>query len=113
MKRNMLEFVLDSNSYVKGGTKEACVKIREFLKNASTDEDEFVITHHSCVTSEEFVSAVKTLMAYAFQKEDEIPKMWHCDNDCCKVSNILCPGECNIDKDAKELCPYFIDEGFI
>lgn len=113
MKRNMLEFAVDSNNYFKGGTKEACVKIREFLKYVSINEDEFIISRNSCVSSEEFIDAVKTLIAYAFEREDEIPKTWHCDNDCYKISNILCPGECNIDKEAKELCPYFADEGLI
>jgi len=114
MKNNMevLEFVAEQNHYLEGGTKEACLKVREFLKFIQCDGNDRIFTN-SCVEPKEFISSVKTLMAFAFQKEDEIPKTWHCDNDCHRVNNILCPGECNIDKNSKNLCPYFIDEGSI
>lgn len=31
MKREDLDFVLKQNDYLEGGTKEACVKVRDFL----------------------------------------------------------------------------------
>ena len=54
--------------------------------------------------------AVKTLMAAAFQQDDTIPERWYCDNDCRYTSNILCPGECNIRRDSKKLCPHYSGE---
>lgn len=67
----------------------------------------------SCVTSNEFMEAVKILMAFAFQQDDTIPEFWKCDNDCHMSSYLLCPGECNISKTAKKMCPFFMDESLI
>ena len=66
--------------------------------------------------ADEFMDAVKTLMAFAFRQDDTIPEKWQCDNDCRMVSNLLCPGECNkcnISKNADKMCPFFMDEGLI
>lgn len=108
MKREELDFVISHNNYLKGGTKEACVKIREVLSNKKNPGNQ-LHAPCSCVNIEEFVEAVKVLLASSFTKEDEIPTTWYCDNDCSKVGNLLCPGECNISKDANILCPYFSD----
>lgn len=112
MNQDELNFVLKWNDYSEGGTKQACVKVKEFLRHASIKEQD-VHSVSSCVTAEEFVKSVEILMAFAFQHEDEIPERWACDSDCHKVSSLLCLGEFNISKDSKKLCPYFQDEGFI
>lgn len=112
MKREELEFILESNECLAEGTKEACIKAREFLHHA-TNQGNQIHAAVSCVTAEEFVEAVKTLMAFAFQQEDTVPERWRCDNDCQRVSDLLCPGECNISKKAEKLCPFFMDEGLI
>lgn len=112
MKKTELDFVIQQNHYLKDGTKEACVKARDFLKHATNSENQIQSTL-TCVSSDEFVKAVKTLMAFAFQQEDTVPKTWHCDNDCHRTSNLLCPGECNIDQKNGTLCPYFMDESYI
>ena len=59
------------------------------------------------------MDAVKILMAFAFQEDDAIPETWKCDNDCHMVSNLLCPGKCNISKTSDKMCPFFIDESLI
>ena len=87
MDRERLDFIIASNEFLPNGTK-------------------------SCVSEEEFKVAVKVLIAYAFLKEDNVPKFWHCDLDCQRYSWILCKGEFNIDKEAKDVCPHFIDSGF-
>ncbi len=112
MKRDMLEFCLENNDYMEGGTKEACVKVREFLKH-SIPQDNRLSSYHSCVSAEEFKEAVETLLAFTFRQADTIPERWKCDNDCKMTSSLLCPGECNIDKDSDNVCPHFIDEGNI
>lgn len=112
MKREELEFVLESNRYLEGGTKEACIKVRDFLHYAKNPGNQLQ-SPMSCVTADEFVEAVKTLMAFAFRQEDTIPERWKCDNDCSYVSSFLCAGECNISKTADKTCPYFMDEGDI
>ena len=112
MNQNELNYVLKVNNYSEGGTKEACVKVKEFLRRAIIKEQD-VHSVASCVTAEEFVKSVEILMASAFQHEDEIPERWSCDTDCKKVFNLLCLGEFCISKDSEELCPYFQDEGLI
>lgn len=108
MERKKLDVVLQQNNYLKGGTKEACIKARDFLrhKNNPESQNQFIV---SCVSEDEFVEAVKVLMAYAFQREDEMPDMWYCDSDCKRTFDVVCPGECNISKESKVLCPFFVD----
>lgn len=112
MKRKELDFILEHNQYLEGGTKEACIKVRDFLRHATNPGNQ-IQSALSCVTADEFMDAVKTLMAFAFQQEDTIPKQWKCDSDCRMTSSLLCPGECNISKTADKICPFFMDESLI
>lgn len=112
MNRKELDFVLQQNRYLEGGTKEACVKVRDFLSHATNPGNQ-IHSPLSCVTANEFMDAVKTLMSFAFLQDDTIPETWKCDNACRMVSNLLCPGECNLSKTPDKLCPFFIDEGLI
>lgn len=105
MERKELDFVLKHNHYLEGGTKEACIKVRNFLYDTTK-----IHSPHSCVTVDEFMEAVKTLMAFAFSQEDSVPKKWKCDSDCRMTSYLLCPGECNISKTSDDICPFFMDE---
>ena len=73
MKREELEYILDSNHFLKGGTKEACVKAREFIENSMNPGNQ-LHAPLSCVKANEFVEAVKVLMAFAFKQEDTIPE---------------------------------------
>lgn len=110
MKRKELEFVLESKHYLKGGTKEACVKARDFLGDLINLENQIHVPL-SCVKADEFVEAVRVLIAFAFRQEDTIPETWKCDSDCRMSSYFICPGECNIREDAEKICPFFMDEG--
>jgi len=110
MDKREMDFVLNYNKYLEGGTKEACIKAKDFLKRITTSKDG-IISQDSCVTSEEFVEAVKTLIAFSFSQSDNIPQRWYCDNSCCKVSQHVCPGEFNLQKNSTTLCPYYIEEG--
>lgn len=112
MERKELNFVLKQNHYLEGGTKEACVKVRDFL-NHVTNPGNQIHSALSCVTADEFMEAVKILMAFAFQQDDTVPERWHCDNDCHMVSDFWCPGECNLSKTSDKICPFFMDEGVI
>lgn len=114
MEKEMIDFMIKSNKYLSGGTKEACVKVREFLHYSSTDKDTVRTQGCSAVNAEEFVEAVKVLMASAFQREDEIPERWHCDSDCERITTcFFCKGEFNLNKESNKLCPFFVDEGTI
>ena len=112
MERKELDSILAHNHYLKGGTKEACVKVRNFL-NYATNPGNQIHSALSCVTADEFMEAVKTLMAFAYRQEDSVPERWKCDSDCRKTSSLLCPGECNISKTADKMCPFYLDEKLI
>lgn len=112
MKLDELKFVLKENAYLKGGIKEACIKARDFLRHATAHENQ-VQSEDSCVSSDEFVEAVKTLIAFTFEHEDEVPETWYCDSDCKHVADLLCPGECNICEGSERRCPYFMDSSYI
>ncbi|MBR5227427.1 MAG: hypothetical protein IKV94_02175 [Clostridia bacterium] len=109
MKRDELNFALEQNSYLKGGTKEACLKVRQFIQN-SIYVGNRVYSTTSCVSADEFIRAVEVLMAHSYQQEDTVPDRWHCDEDCQKASCLICPGEFNLYAKTTKLCPFFIDE---
>lgn len=112
MEKNKLDYILKKNNFLEGGTKEACIKAREFIRYSSIFEDG-ISSKLSCVSDEEFLKAVKTLIAFSFNQDDTIPETWSCDSDCKRISQDICPGECNINKDSSKTCPYFIDEGLV
>lgn len=113
MVRKELDSVLKQNQYLEGGTKEACVKVKDFLRHATTNPGNQIQSTLSCVTADEFIEAVRTLMSFSFQQEDTIPEKWRCDDDCKRTSNLLCPGECNINKTSEKECPFFMDENLV
>lgn len=112
MEKNKLDCMLKENNFLKGGTKEACIKAREFIRYSSIFEDG-ISSKLSCISDEEFLKSVKILIAYAFKQDDVIPETWNCDNACRRVYEDFCPGECNINKNSSKTCPYFIDEGLV
>lgn len=81
MERKELEFILEKNHYLEGGTKEACVKARDFIVNSINPGNQLQ-SPLSCVKADEFIEAVKVLMAFACRQEDTIPETWKCDIDC-------------------------------
>lgn len=114
MTREELTSVLKQNDYFEGGTKEACIKAREFLRVAINLENQISLpTTLSCVTVDEFMNAVKTLIAFSYCQEDSVPEKWQCDSNCHRNLNIPCPGEFNIDKSAKKMCPFYIEDGLL
>ena len=112
MNKKMLERVISENKYIEGGTKEACVKVREFIIHAKANKQELCAAH-SCINAQEFLDAVYVLLAHTFSNYDEIPESWHCDSDCRDISKPFCRGECNAKKGATALCPYFVDDSLV
>ena len=68
MKRKELDFVLQQNRYLEGGTKEACVKVREFLSHATNPGNQ-IHSSLSCVTADEFMDA------FGLTSLDELPDL--------------------------------------
>lgn len=110
--KKQIRFYTQKNNFLKGGTKEACIKAKEFIRYSSISNDG-ISSKLSCISDEEFLKAVKVLIAFSFNQDDTIPETWSCDNDCKRISQDICPGECNINKDSSKTCPYFIDEGLV
>ena len=112
MNRKKLKSLIEEKSYLKGGTKEACLKAKEFLRGAICEENTIQSTQMA-VNADEFREAVKLLVAFASKHADEVPKRWTCDEDCKRIFEDICPGEFGIDKNSKNKCPFFIDDGMV
>lgn len=106
MTKEEMQFVLKDNSYLENGTKQACVKIQDFLKHIKSIESS------SSVNNREFLDAINVLLAFSFREKDTIPERWYCECDCRHSGALLCPGEFNVNKSSHKLCPYFRQEDF-
>ena len=104
MTKEEMQFVLKYNSYLENGTKQACVKIQDFLKQIKSIESS------SSIDNKEFLESVNILLAFTFAFKDTVPNKWHCDCDCRHSGCLLCPGEFSISKNAKKLCPFYKQE---
>ena len=104
MTKDEIEFIVKHNNYAKNGTKEACIKVKEFIKQTKKIESK------SSIDYEDFLNSINTLLAFTFSSKDTVPDKWHCDNDCRFTSSMICKGEFNIDKNSKKLCPYYVPE---
>lgn len=97
LDNDQIKFLVKYNKYLEGGTKEACIKLRQFLLGPSSLDDSYIM-------------AMQVLMAAAFANNDEIPTRWHCTVDCHFAGDMLCRGEMNIDSKSPDLCPYFSED---
>lgn len=70
MERDELNFVIEHNKYLSGGTKEACIKIRDFTKKITYQEGSAFIKEKTV----EFIESVKILMAFSFGQKDTLCK---------------------------------------
>lgn len=121
MKKRVVDYIIEQSDCIPNGSKEACIKVREYLKYLKLDKDN--ISSPICdVTNEEFIDAVKVLMAFAWQNKDKdcVPETWYCDNACQNIDLdaicLFCNGEFQLAKKdeqgknlSKKLCPYFVD----
>lgn len=119
MKKEELDYAIRCANCVPNGSKEACMKVREFLQNVKESEHGITTSHYCAVNNQEFLDAVRVLMAFAWQNKENdcVPEMWYCDSDCSNIDScVFCPGEFQVaprDEKGKSLgkkiCPYFAD----
>ncbi len=111
MERQELEKIIKDNQCIEGGTKEACIKIREVLNNKMNPGNQ-LHAPLSCVSIEEFIDSVKVLLAFAIEQPDVKISQYYCENNCVYVYSTICPGEvnCGISKSGIKLCPYYTTE---
>lgn len=110
MENREFNKIIQSEGCIKGGTKEACLKVQEVLRYAIDGEDK-LFAPCSRVKIGEFIEAVKILMAFAKQHDDEYVELYYCEADCARFKSGPCPGDCALSEKATKLCPYYIDEG--
>ena len=104
MTKDEIHFILTDNNYLQGGTKEASIKVKDYLKNIES------IKSKSSIEFNEFIQCIGTLIAFSFQSKDTIPERWCCENDCRYTSSLICPGEFNLEESSKKICPYYKQE---
>jgi hypothetical protein len=104
MTKDEIEFILKHNSYLKGGTKESAIKVKEFIKQIESIESS------SSIDYKEFLESINTLLAFSFSSMDTVPDKWHCENDCKYSGFLLCAGEFNTDDKSEKICPYYVPE---
>lgn len=85
MTKDEIEFILKNNGYLKNGTKEACLKVKDYLKQIKSIESK------SSIEFNEFIQCISTLIAFSFRAKDTIPERWYCENDCRYTSSLICP----------------------
>lgn len=113
MNRKELDTVLEQYRCKKGGTREASIKVRDFLRNTTLgrSNEQNLFAGRTSVTLREFIESVKILMAYASQHPDTVPNRWKCCGKECRIIELpMCPGELCISDEAEKECPFFIDE---
>lgn len=104
MTKDEIQFILTDNNYLQGGTKEACIRVKDYVKNIKSIES------NSSIDFNEFIESINILLAFTFRAKDTIPERWYCDNDCKYSSLMLCPGEFNTEEKAEKICPYYVPE---
>lgn len=104
MSKDEIEFILKHNGYIKDGTKGACVRVKDYLKNIQSIESK------SSIDYKEFLESINTLLAFTFASMDTVPDKWYCENDCKYSGFLLCAGEFNTDDKSEKICPYYVPE---
>ena len=97
MEKDFFDFLIKNLKCTAGGSKEACIKAREFIQHATIDKEGNIIpSGHSSVDSKEFMEAVRVLMAFAWQnrEQDCVPDRFVCNEDCSSLDyQGVCLGE--------------------
>ena len=116
MKKDDFEFAKELLEIKEGSVREACVVVREFLKNTELRKRKiqsramYDVNSDSAVSMEEFLEASKVLLNYSFSNSDKntMPEYTYCQDDCrMKDCFGFCKGEFTESKDSKQLCKYY------
>ena len=112
MTREELDCLLKQHK--EGGTKRACIIIRDFLKYAMPIGSNTIRMPPDCsyVHPDEFLQAVCTLLTAATLQDEDIvpPERWCCESDCVRSADPLCKWKFNTDFKSTKTCPYYAEE---
>ena len=101
---------INATNCIKGGSKEAAIKVRAVLKNISMANENILLLGKSGVDAEEFLQAVRKLVVYAETSNDAKVELWYCEPDCVRTLNPNCPYRQRTFSKATEICPHYIEE---
>ena len=116
MQKDELEFVKGMLEIKDGSVREACIIVREFLKNTNLRKRGiqskvlYEVNSTSAVSMEEFLEAATVLLNYSFTNSDKntMPETFYCRDDCrMKDCFGFCKGEFTESEDSKQLCKYY------
>ena len=118
MDKDYFNFII--KDMPKNSVKRACYIVREYLKYSKKVEvnDDIVLkSNEKCaVTLEEYLEAVRILLAYSYENSDALTEveLHHCECDCGQIKyNNFCKGEFSVvDEDTDKtknlkLCKYY------
>lgn len=109
MKIRDIDRFIEDSKCIQGGTKEACLKVREILSKGVVRRDSFYASH-SEVSVDEFIQAVRVLVAFASNLPDEKVEVYYCQGDCARYYDKHCVGELALSSCATKRCPQYIQE---
>jgi len=115
MERKELEALIKEEGCIKGGTKEACIKVREVINHKINPGNQLHAPGCS-VKIEEFLDAVEVLVSFALEHEDKKVYKYCCESDCVYAGNPNCKGRLIVGSKNKfpsgtvKVCPYHIEE---
>ncbi len=109
LDRNQLDKLIEQEHCLDGGTKQASIKVKNYLHNAMPIGST-IQAPGSCVRNDEFIEAAFILLAYVSDKEDVVPERWSCENDCAYPNTETCPGGLKIQKGCPKTCPFYVVE---
>ncbi|MBR6613240.1 MAG: hypothetical protein IKK84_00550 [Clostridia bacterium] len=115
MERHELEALIREEKCIKGGTKEACIKIREVLNHQMNPGNQ-LHAPGSSVSIEEFLDAVEVLVGFALEHPDKKVYKYCCESDCAYAHNPNCKGRLIVGIKKRwgagtvNVCPYHVEE---
>lgn len=93
---------------IKGGSKEAAIKVREVLKNIIMQNDSVLLLDKN--NAEDFLQAVRKLVVFAESRPDTYVPLFYCEEDCAILSCHKCLIKPSRFKEGTEICPMYIEE---
>ena len=102
--------LIKASNCIEGGSKEAAIKVRTVMKNISTANENILLLGRSGVNAEDFLQAIRKLVAYAESHADTKVELWYCETDCVRSQNPNCPYRQFMVSNGDKICPHYIEE---
>lgn len=100
--------LIKASNCIDGGSKEAAIKVRAVLKKIIMQNDSVLLLDQN--NAEDFLQAVRKLVAFAERRPDTYVPLFYCEEDCAILSCHKCLIKPNLFKEGTEICPLYIVE---